>query len=55
MEELEQCSWSIELLQEMHHEDKLISNVFPSSCGRDLDNSFDVTTQLQGLKDSRDN
>ena len=49
VEEFKQCSWSIELLQEVHHEDKLMPTVLSPSHGRVLYNIDNARTQSKGL------
>ena len=53
VDKLKQCIRSIELLQEVHHEDKLMSTFLPSLRGRVLDNINNAWAQSKGLGTKR--
>ena len=53
VEEVQQCSWSIELPQEVHQEDKLMSTTLSPSHGGVLNNIGDAGIQSKGLQARR--
>ena len=53
VEEVQQCSWSIELPLEVHQEDKLMPTVLSSTHGGILNKIDDARTQSKGLQTKR--